>query len=142
MGLLETLKENREKNKLNKIERQEKRQIATAKAQAAYDIEFERNAVKAVKTRAKNDAFERFGQSPKQRRAKALEEFTNSMGSLGNIGANMGNPFGGNEKQTVVHHHHHHTTKSGSHHKKRSSSHSHHQQKQKDPFDFGDEFNF
>jgi hypothetical protein len=135
MGLLENLKANREQNKIRKIERQEKRQIATAKAQAAYDIEFERNAVKAVKTRAKNDAFERFGQSPKERRRKAIEGFASSMGGLGQIGANMGNPFG-NESQKVIHHNHHHTTKSGSHNKKRSSTRSQRSQKQKDPFDF------
>lgn len=134
MGLLENLKANREENKIRKIERQEKFQLARAKAQAAYDIEFERNAVAAVKGRAKREAFERFGQSPKERRRKAIEGFASSMGGLGQIGANMGNPFG--NETTPRRSSGANRSKSTSGYHKRKSSRSHRSQKQKDPFDF------
>lgn len=142
MGLLETLKENRERSKLHRIERQEKNDIARAKAQAAYDIEFQKGAVNAVKARARREATERFGYSPRERRAKAMGNFAKEMGGLGNIGNMGGSIFGETQKRS-----------SGSHRKKSGSgSHthihihtnskkhrsSHRQQKEKDPFDFSD----
>ena len=144
MGLLETLKENREKNKLFKIERQEKNSIARAKAQAAYDIEFQKGAVEAVKSRARREATERFGYSKKERRARSMENFAREMGGIGNVGANMGGDIFGNPSPRRSSGSHRKKTGSGSHthihihtgNKKHRAS--HRKQKEKDPFDLSD----
>lgn len=135
MGLLETIRENREKNRAFKLERREKNAIAQAKAQAAYDIEFKKGAVEAVKERARREAKERYGYSKSERRQKALDNFAKNMGGLGNIGGNMGGDIFGNKSSPRRSSSGSHRKKSGSHKKKSSRSHRT-QRRERDPFDF------
>ena len=126
MGLLERIKENREEFKLGKATRKEQNEIARAKAQAAYDIEFQRGAVTAVKKRARRDAMERFGYSKGERRAKAVQNFTKELGSLGDWGA--GNTPSPTRSRT--------RSRSQSHRKKSRAA--QRQRKEEDPFDMSE----
>lgn len=86
MGILETIKKNREEFKIMKADRLAKQTIAKAKAQAAYDVAYQKGAVEAVKKRAKREAMERFGYSKGERRQRALQGFTKELGALGDWG--------------------------------------------------------
>lgn len=126
MGLLEKIKQNREEYKLNTEARKAKNAVAKAKAQAAYDIEYERGAVAAVKSRARRDAMNRFGYSKSERRGRAMQNLTKELGSLGDWG--VGN------KQSPGRSH----AKARSHTKSRKKTGIRRQQREDDPFDMSD----
>jgi hypothetical protein len=127
MGLLDRIKENRKEYKTNKEENRLQRSVAQQKAQAAYDIEFQKGAVEAVKKRARRDAMNRYGYNKGERRARVINNFTKELGELGDWGV-------GNTPSQKRSHSHTHG------HKKKSRSRAHPQRshKQEDPFDIGD----
>jgi len=127
MGLLERLRENREEMQINKQRRLAKQEAARIKAQAAYDVEYQKAAVKAVKGRAKRDAMERFGHSKAERRRRSLSNIGRELESWGNWAA-------GNQRAPS-------RVRSGSSKRSKGSRKSHPRQRtreSRDPFDMGD----
>jgi len=120
MGLLDTLKKNREQMQINKQKRLASQETARIKAQASYDVEYQKAAAKAVKGRARRDAMERFGYSKAERRGRQVQKMTKGLEGLGNWAGGTGRGSS-----------HRSTGKKGGKH--RSAP-----RKKQDPFDLGD----